>query len=71
MHPGHWEYYVRSLMENAAVQLDLSYRLQYCFSISPISRMSLPAVSHASGAALCVSSCLPGTCGRPREECCV
>lgn len=38
-------------LENAAVQLDLSYKLQCCFSISPISRMPLPAVSHASGAA--------------------
>lgn len=37
-------------LETAAVQLDLSYKLQCCFSISPISRMPLPAVSH-SGAA--------------------
>lgn len=40
-------------LENAAVQLDLSYKLQRCFSISPMSRMPLPGVSHASGAALC------------------
>lgn len=37
-------------LENAAVQLDLSYKLQCCFIISPISRIPLPAVSHASGA---------------------